>query len=131
MIEELKAEIEKRRDWHYAGQRQWSFAHHTSTFGASILSLVVAAISQAKDWKAEYFSRDTVMAVLSLVAAMLAALAAKGAFERKWIANRMTRSKLDALHLDLLDEHADAAAVKDALKRIIADHDAAITGAKS
>lgn len=131
MIDELKAEIEKQRKWHYAGQRQWSFAHHTTTFGAAILSLVVVAISQAKDWTPSGLSRDSLIALISLVAAILAVLASKGSYERKWIANRMTRSKLDALRLDLLDDQVDPISIKDSLKRIIAEHDVAITGSKS
>jgi len=130
MIEELKAEISKRRDSHYKGQRQWSFVHHTTTFGAAILSLVVVTISQTKDWTLTTLSRDTLIALISLLAAVLATLAAKGGFERKWTANQMTRSKLDALHLDLLSDQTDLTKVKDELKRIIAEHDAAITGTK-
>ena len=128
MIDALKTEILNRRNSHYKGQRQWSVVHHTTTFGASILSLVVVTISQLKDWTPTTPSKDTVIAIISLLAAILAALAAKGGFERKWTANRMTRSKLDALHLDTLDEQADASKVREKLQRIIAEHDAAITG---
>ncbi len=130
MVEELKAEIDKELKRHYRGQRLWSFAHHSTTFGAAILSLVVATISQTKDWTPSGVSRDSLIACISLISAILATLAAKGGFERKWATNRITRSKLDALRLDLLDDHADAAAAKDALKRIIAEHDAGITGTK-
>ena len=70
------------------------------------------------------------MAILSFVAAAFAAVAAKGGFERKWIANRITRSRLDVLRLDTLSEPEDPTAIKDALKRIISEHDAAITGSK-
>ncbi|HEY0458035.1 MAG TPA: DUF4231 domain-containing protein [Pyrinomonadaceae bacterium] len=128
MIEELKTEISKRRARHEKGQRQWSFIHHASTFGAVILSLVAAAISQAKDWKPETLSRDSIIAVVSLIAAILAALAAKGNFERKWKANRMTRSKLDALWLDTLDVNADELKLRTELKRIINEHDITVTG---
>ncbi len=131
MIAEIKAEVDKRLEWHLGGQRKWSFVHHSTTFGAAILSLIVATISQLKDWTPTLCDRSTLIALLSLIAAVLAALSAMGGFERKWIANRMTRSKLDALKLDLLDEQADPRVAKDTLKKIIADHDAAITGSKS
>jgi hypothetical protein len=130
MIQELKTEISRLRDSHYKGQRQWSFVHHMTTFGSAILSLIVVAISQVKDWTPTILSRDILIAVISLLAAILATLAAKGGFERKWIANRMTRSKLDALHIDLLGGETDSTKVKNELKRIIAEHDAAITGTK-
>lgn len=128
MLEELRKEISERRKSHYEGQREWSLIHHTTTFGAAILSLIVVTISQVKNWSPATISKDTLIALISLVSAVLAALAAKGGFERKWTANRMTRSKLDALYLDLLGDRPDLTKVKDDLKRIIAEHDAAITG---
>jgi len=69
------------------------------------------------------------MAVLSLLAAILAILAARGGFERKWIANRLTRSKLDLLRIEMLGEVHHPEGVKATLKRIVADHDIAIVGA--
>jgi len=130
MINDLKAEIAKRKDSHYIGQRLWSFVHHMTAFGAVILSLSAAAISQAKDWTPSGLERDTLIALVSLVAASLAALTAKGGFERKWIANRMTRSQLEILELDLLGDAVDPSAIKETLKRIIAEHDAGITSSK-
>jgi hypothetical protein len=107
MIDRLREQVASMREHHYSGQRYWSFLHHSTTFGAAVLSLVVATIAAMKDWQLSFISKDALIAILSLFAAILAALAARGGFERKWMANRLTRSKLDLLALDLLDERSD------------------------
>lgn len=131
MIEQLQAEIARRQRHHYSAQRRWSFVHHSTTFGAAILSLVVVTIAPLKEWPFGFVSKDIFIASISLLAAILAGLSARGGFERKWIANRLTRSKLDILQLDMLDAGADASSIKDTLKRIVVEHDAAIVGAAS
>jgi hypothetical protein len=131
MIDQLREQVTVMRQHHYSAQRYWSFLHYATTFGAAILSLIVATIAPLRDWQFAWISKDALIAGLSLVAAILATLAARGGFERKWIANRLTRSKLDLLALDLLDEKSNVGEIKDTLKRIIAEHDAAIVGAAS
>jgi hypothetical protein len=131
MIEQLRSEIARRRKDHYTGQRWWSFAHHTTTFGAAILSVVVALVAPLKDWPLSFIGKDIFIVITSMIAAILAALSARGGFERKWIANRLTRSKLDILQIDLLDDRADASAIKESLKRIVTEHDTAIVSAAS
>ncbi|PXX96669.1 DUF4231 domain-containing protein [Halomonas sp. LBP4] len=133
MIDQLRKEVDRLQKHHYKGQRLWSFAHHFSTFGAALLSLTVATLSQQDGWDAASFivSRNTLIAILSLSAAILSALAARGGFERKWIANRLTRSKLDNLRLDMLEDVEDPTPLKEKLKRIISEHDSAIVGSSS
>jgi hypothetical protein len=129
MMEELKSEIAQRQKHHRDSQRRWSFFHHSTTFGAVTLSLAVAAIAPLPKWPEGSIRKDILIAVLSFIAAILAAISARGGFERKWVANRLTRSRLDILHLDTLDGTADPSAIKETLKRIVIDHDAAIVGA--
>ncbi|MFA6386060.1 MAG: DUF4231 domain-containing protein [Candidatus Paceibacterota bacterium] len=129
MIEQLRTEIEARIKHHYIGQRLWSFAHHGSTFGIAILGVTTAALSQLDDSQSFFsVSKNVWIAVLSLITAILAAVAGRGAFERKWITNRHSRSRLEQLRLDLFDPNANATEIKDQLKRIIGEHDQAITG---
>jgi hypothetical protein len=130
MIDQLREEVTQLIERHYKAQRLWSFAHHFSTFGAAVLSLTVATLSQKDGWDDATFmvSRNALIAILSLMAAILSALAARGGFERKWIANRLTRSKLDSLRIDMLEDTEDTAPLRERLKRIIAEHDSAILG---
>jgi len=130
MIELIREEVTRLQRCHYRGQRLWSFVHHFTTFGAAILCLIVATLSQQKDWEPTIFrvSRNTLIATLSLIAGVLSALAARGGFERKWTANRLTRSKLYQLSLDMLGNVDSPLMFKETIKRIIAEHDAAIVG---
>jgi hypothetical protein len=62
-------------------------------------------------------------ALLTSCAAALSSIAAAGGFQRKWRSNRLSRSKVDGL---LLDIEADDARIPDLarqLKEIIAGHD--------
>jgi hypothetical protein len=136
-MDKLEKEIQKRKKWAYQGQRQWSFIQHATTFGASILSLSVVAITQVKNWD-EIFKdtkvpdKDFSIVIVSLLAAILSSFATIGGFERKWAANRMTRSKLDELSLDLDidDSNVKAKEIKEKLQKIIREHDEQITQSK-
>jgi Protein of unknown function (DUF4231) len=112
MIDQIRQQVPVMRQHHYSAQRYWSFLHYATTFGAAIVSLIVATIAPLRDWQSPWISKDTLIAGLSLVAAILATVAARGGFERKWIANRLTRSKLDLLALDLLDDKSNVGEIK-------------------
>lgn len=123
MINELKAKIEKQRFRAAVGQRLWSFAHHAATFGAVSLSLGVAGVSEATDFEIQGLHKEKLIVIASVISAILAAIAAKGGFERKWITNRMTRSKLELLQLDLLGDKVNTDDIRNKLKLIISEHD--------
>jgi hypothetical protein len=125
----LRAELKKWRDGFQAGSKAWSLAHHVTAYGAAILSVAVGFIVQRPEtWTLGGISRDSLSTCLALLAALLATIAATGGFERKWHSNRLSRSKVDLLELDLLDPSPDFRAIRAELKLIIASHDRAIIG---
>ncbi|MEM8556669.1 MAG: DUF4231 domain-containing protein [Bacteroidota bacterium] len=130
-MDDLRHEIEERRDLHLKGQRAWSFFHHASTVGAAIISVWVAAIAQSEALGGMWENKDAAIAILALVAAVLAALSAGGGFERKWITNRSTRSRLDALRVDLMADAPDREQILKELRQVIIDHDSGIVGRRN
>jgi uncharacterized membrane protein len=125
----LRAELKKWHDHFQAGSRAWSLAHHITAYGAAILSVAVGFIVQRPEtWTLAGISRNSLSTWLALLAAVLATVAATGGFERKWHSNRLSRSKVDLLRLDLIEPTPDVQAIRAELKQIITTHDRAIIG---
>ena len=61
--------------------------------------------------------------VLTSMAAVLTSLAAAGGFERKWRSNRLSRSRVDCLLIDIEAETPDIPDLAKQLKDIIIKHD--------
>lgn len=116
--EQLRARVTEWRARCHTGQRWWSVAHHGALFGSILSSVAAGALLQvqSQDWVGT-------AAVLTSVAAALTSLAASGGFERKWRSNRLSRSQLDGLLLDLEGDSPDLPAAIARLKDIIAAHD--------
>jgi hypothetical protein len=57
---------------------------------------------------------------------LLAATAAIGGFERKWHSNRLSRSSVDLLRLDLIGPEPNIQAICSALKQVITKHNRAM-----
>lgn len=116
-----KTELKERcRVWqhhYFKGQKWWSFAHHVSLFGSIICSIAAGAFIQASS---EY---KVVASTLTAVAAALTGMAAAGGFSRKWRSNRISRSRVDGILIDLENEGSDVLALSDELKSIIVAHD--------
>lgn len=100
------------------GQKNWSFAHHFSIFASILCSVAAGAVLQIKE--PDY---SGVAAVLTTIAAALTAIATAGGFERKWRSNRLSRSDIDCLLIDLEAQGADFDALSVKLKKIIGRHD--------
>lgn len=102
----------------HKGQIFWSCAHHLSIFGSIICSVASGVLLQINTQ--EY---SVLASVLTTIAAALTAIATAGGFERKWRSNRLSRSKIDCLLIDI--EASDAAdnSLREKLKKIIGDHD--------
>jgi len=107
------------------GQRLWSFANHSATICVVVFSAAAAVMSQTtvKVWNDD---PKTVATILSLVVTVIATVQATLGFERKWIANRMTRNSLRRLQIDE-KTGAGSQQVKERLKSILEEHDHAIT----
>src|SRR5580704_13366578 len=103
--EHLRSEVKKWRALFYNGQRLWSIAHHTALFGAVLCSVVVAALLQSSPGNAG------IATVFTSVAAALSGIAASGGFDRKWRSNRLSRSRLDGLLIDLDGDSPDLQAL--------------------
>lgn len=114
----LKHEAIKWRDWFNRGQRNWSAAHHGAVFSSILCSVAAGAVLQMKD--VDLIGLAT---VLTSVAAALTSLSASGGFERKWRSNRLSRSRVDSLLIDLEAESPDIRDIANQLKDIIARHD--------
>ncbi len=114
----FKQEATKWHDWFEKGQKNWSTAHHVTVFGSIICSVSAGALLQVK-------SVDLVglAAVLTTIAAALTSLAAAGGFERKWRSNRLSRSRVDGLLIDIEAESPNIHDLANQLKDIIAKHD--------
>lgn len=114
----LKQEATKWHDWFQKGQKNWSFAHHTTVFGSIGCSVLAGALLQVKSSDVVGFA-----AVLTSIAAALTSLATAGAFERKWRSNQLSRSRVDCLLIDLQAESPNLPVLATKLKDIIAKHD--------
>jgi len=114
----LKQEAAKWREWFEKGQKNWSFAHHSTIFGSIICSVTAGALLQITDPDLKGYS-----AVLTSIAAALTSLAAAGGFERKWKSNRLSRSRVDGLLIDIEATTPNVSDLANQLKDIIAKHD--------
>jgi hypothetical protein len=114
----LKEEALKWRAWFQKGQKNWSAAHHTTIFGSIICSVVAGALLQITGSELKGYA-----AVLTSMAAALTSLAAAGGFERKWKSNRLSRSRIDGLLIDMEAENPNMSDLADQLKDIISKHD--------
>jgi hypothetical protein len=113
----LKQEASMWRDRFYEGQRSWSTAHHVSAFGSILCSVGAGALLQIAALPVGY------AAVLTSFAAALSSIAAAGGFQRKWRSNRLSRSRVDALLIDIAGEDPNIQELAKQLKEIISDHD--------
>ncbi|MGK3191555.1 hypothetical protein [Enterobacter soli] len=100
------------------GQMFWSFSHHLSIFGSIICSVTSGVLLQINTQ--EY---SVLASVLTTIAAALTAIATVGGFERKWRSNRLSRSKIDCLLIDIEVSNMADKSLYEKLKKIIGDHD--------
>lgn len=123
--EKFAHKLAEMREWYVRGQRNWSFLHHLTTTLAITFSAAAALIPQLKSW--EQASAKDWTTLLAGVAAVLISLSKGFGFERKWRANRLSNSKIQALDNELTFRDPTMADVTK-LNRIVEDHDLAITG---
>ena len=121
----LKTEANKWRAWYYQGQRYWSLAHHLVLFGSIISSLTAGAMLQIHK-----SGNHGVATILTSLAAALTGIASSGGFERKWRSNRLSRSRVDRLLIDLEGDSPNLSSLAADLKDVIAKHDLEIVAEK-
>ncbi|GAB4087565.1 hypothetical protein [Hydrogenophaga soli] len=113
----LKQEAEKWREWFHKGQKGWSVAHYTATYGAILCSIAAGGLLQLSPTSVGW------AALLTSCAAALSSIAAAGGFQRKWRSNRLSRSQVDGLLLDIEADDANIPDLARQLKELIAEHD--------
>lgn len=128
----IAGEISRRLASTYCGQRRWSLWTHGTTILIVLCSSVAAVLDQAHTTAdqahVDFVVRFSLVTILSLVVTVVSAVQAKLSFEKKWIANRMTRSAIEQLQIDQR-MGVPAEELAKSLKQILARHDEAITTA--
>jgi hypothetical protein len=122
----IAAQIQQAARSHQFGQKLWSFASNGSTILVIVLSALAAVLTQITSDLHSIPTRN-IVTLLSLAVTILSTVQSRLGFERKWIANRMTRSSLRQLEID----EKTGASLPDlvaALKSILSRHDQAIVG---
>ncbi len=114
----FKQEATKWHVWFYRGQKNWSVAHHFAVFGSIFCSVTAGAILQF-----DHPDKVGIATVFTSIAAALTSLAVSGGFERKWRSNRLSRSRIDGLLIDIESEAPNIPDLTEKLKDIIAKHD--------
>lgn len=123
--DKLKTELTQWRAMHYKGQKLWSTCHHLAIFGSIICSVLAGALLEVGSGDMTHLAT-----VLTSIAAALTSLAASGGFDRKWISNRLSRSRIDCLLIDIENDDSDLAEIQRQLKDIIIQHDREIVKEK-
>lgn len=124
----LQKQILQRLEYARRGQRAWAFAAHGSTILIIVCSSVAAVLASAKPEMPFIpgMQVTTAVTLLSLAVTVTTAVRTQLGFERKWTANRMTRSALEQLAVGIEVGNPDDPDAK-RLAAIIAAHDQAIT----
>ena len=126
-LQYIGLEIERAFAGRFKGQRWWSFASHGSTVLIVAFSSTAAVLAKFSPGLFPTVVDNTTLAtLLSLAVTIISTLQTKLGFERKWIANRMTRSALSQLRVDM-NMGKSSCELADSLKKIYSQHDEAIT----
>jgi hypothetical protein len=138
---QLVDEVARLRASHDTGAKWWSMWYHVCLYGALVLASISAYLAKVdvspKDDSAaakaiavqQTDRRRTWAAILTLAAALLTSLSAAGGFGEKWKANRDARARFDAVRIDLQDPWVTLGQVRDSIRAIIRDENAAINAA--
>src|SRR6266404_1799368 len=123
---ELKTMVESKYDEYRSGAKSWSGIYHGCLFASIIASSVATLFLKLEILKNTY--QSDIAASLALLAAILTAMTAEGGFNRKWRANRVSRSLTEQLRTDTSDPAIDGAQIRKRLNEIIRRHDEGIIG---
>jgi hypothetical protein len=125
----IRKDVKKKFRHFNIGAKLWSLAHHGVLFGSAIASASAAVIVQLQDLPIRVaLSPTDLSTLLAALAALLATTAAVGGFERKWRANRVSRTRMELLQERLEANLIDIDKALDEYSCILNKHDAAIGG---
>ena len=123
---ELTTMVERKYNEYRSGAKSWSGVYHGCLFISIIASAVATLFLKLEILKNTY--QSDIAASLALLAAILTAMTAEGGFNRKWRANRVSRSLTEQLRTDTSDPAIDGAQIRKRLNEIIRRHDEGIIG---
>lgn len=103
------------------GQVAWSFLYNGALYMAPVGAFLTTLSASTGGSKAT-------STFAGGVTTLLTAVAAQGRFQDKWRANRLARSGLEQLQVDLMEPNADLHAVREQFKQIVREEDRAILG---
>jgi|SRR5215207_3018051 len=125
----LKQDVNRKYRHYNRGAKLWSLTHHGVLYGSAIASASAAVIVQLQDLPVGVaLSPTDLSTLLAALAALLATTAGVGGFERKWRANRVSRTKMELLRERLELNLIDIGDALDKYSEILNEHDAAIGG---
>lgn len=125
----LKQDVNRKYRHYNRGAKLWSLTHHGVLYGSAIASASAAVIVQLQDLPVRVeLSPTDLSTLLAALAALLATTAGVGGFERKWRANRVSRTKMELLRERLELNLIDIGDALDKYSEILNEHDAAIGG---
>lgn len=123
--ESLTTEITRWRNDFKTGQYWWSVAHHSALFGSIACSISAGAVLQLTGE-----NHTGAATILTSLAAALTGIATSGGFARKWRTNRLSRSRMDLLLIDLETDTPDLNKITQRFKEIVSQHDSEVVDEK-
>ena len=123
--------VSKTLYWENIWTKLWSLLHHGFLFGASILSAAAALTLQLKSIKLDDPSRNDLAAGFAAISSLLGIISVSGNLAKKWRANRITKSVLERLEIDLMNPQCDLTQVRKELKEMKLVQNIAIVGEMS
>jgi hypothetical protein len=123
---ELITLVNNKYDEYRSGAKSWSGIYHGCVF-ISVIAGSVATLFLKLD-VLKNTNQSDIAASLALLAAILTAITAEGGFNRKWRANRVSRSRTEQLKTLTTDPAMDGKEIRQRLNEIIRQHDEVIIG---
>ena len=104
---------------------------HNRIYHGCLFTSVIASSVATLFLKLDFLkntNQSDIAASLALLAAILTAITAEGGFNRKWRANRVSRSRTEQLRTLTSDPAMDGKEIRQRLNEIIRQHDEVIIG---
>jgi hypothetical protein len=131
-IKQLRKKIENDFKRYKGWSMWWSFVYHGSLILTAVFGAAAALILKLEMTKAWTYQTD-ISAILAGAATVMAAIAAAGAFDKKWRINRDAQLGIELMKIDLMDKdnpEVNPEEIKKNLKNITRKQSEEISGAE-